>query len=165
MDLPESCKEIFLEGITDTYFYSVRDSTIPIPPNMQRILQINSCRFAGEALHLSLQENEQCVVAESITAKQTSQEAGVGTVFSFEITANLENGKDRIAEIIKKMHGNDYYIVLRKQDDGLYLCYTLPSTFAITDSKTTQNDVETCSVTATCKAMSEYIPISIGMGT
>lgn len=165
MDLPESCKEIFLEGITDAYFYSVRDSTIPIPPNMQRILQKNSCRFAGEALHLSLQENEQCVVAESITAKQTSQEAGVGTVFSFEITANLENGKDRIAEIIKKMHGNDYYIVLRKQDDGLYLCYTLPSTFAITDSKTTQNDVETCSVTATCKAMSEYIPISIGMGT
>ena len=165
MDLPESCKEIFLEGITDAYFYSVRDSTIPIPPNMQRILQINSCRFAGEALHLSLQENEQCVVAESITAKQTSQEAGVGTVFSFEITANLENGKDRIAEIIKKMHGNDYYIVLRKQDDGLYLCYTLPSTFAITDSKTTQNDVETCSVTAICKAMSEYIPISIGMGT
>lgn len=165
MDLPESCKEIFLEGVTDAYFYSVRDSTIPIPPNMQRILQKNSCRFAGEALHLSLQENEQCVVAESITAKQTSQEAGVGTVFSFEITANLENGKDRIAEIIKKMHGNDYYIVLRKQDDGLYLCYTLPSTFAITDSKTTQNDVETCSVTATCKAMSEYIPISIGMGT
>lgn len=165
MNLPESCKEIFLEGVTDAYFYLVRDSTIPIPPNMQRILQINSCRFAGEALHLSLQENEQCVVAESITAKQTSQEAGVGTVFSFEITANLENGKDRIAEIIKKMHGNDYYIVLRKQDDGLYLCYTLPSTFAITDSKTTQNDVETCSVTATCKAMSEYIPISIGMGT
>ena len=165
MDLPESCKEIFLEGITDAYFYSVRDSTIPIPPNMQRILQINSCRFAGEALHLSLQENEQCVVAESITAKQTSQEAGVGTVFSFEITANLENGKDRIAEIIKKMHGNDYYIVLRKQDDSLYLCYTLPPTFAITDSRTTQNDVETCSVTATCKAMSEYIPISIGMGT
>ena len=165
MDLPESCKEIFLEGITDAYFYSVRDSTIPIPPNMQRILQIINCRFAGEALHLSLQENEQCVVAESITAKQTSQEAGVGTVFSFEITANIETGKDRIAEIIKKMHGNDYYIVLRKQDDSLYLCYTLPPTFAITDSRTTQNDVETCSVTATCKAMSEYIPISIGMGT
>lgn len=74
MDLPESCKEKFLEGVTDAYFYSVRDSTIPIPPNMQRILQINSCRFAGEALHLSLQENEQCVVAESITAKQTSRE-------------------------------------------------------------------------------------------
>lgn len=162
MDLPESCKEIFLEGVTDAYFYSVRDSTIPIPPNMQRILQINNCRFAGEALHLSLQENEQCVVAESITAKQTSQEAGVGTVFSFEITANLDTGKDRIAEIAKKMHGNDYYIVLRKQDDTLYLCYTLPNTFAITDSKTNQNNVETCSVTATCKAMSEYIPITIG---
>lgn len=165
MDLPESCKEIFLEGVTDAYFYSVKDSNIPIPPNMQRILQINNCRFAGEALHLSLQDNEQCVVAESITAKQTSQEAGVGTVFSFEISANIENGKEHIAEIIKKMHGNDYYIVLRKQDDSLYLCYTLPSTFAIMDSKTTQNDTETCSVTATCKAMSEYIPISIGIGT
>lgn len=165
MDLPESCKEIFLEGVTDAYFYSVKDSNIPIPLNVQRILQINSCRFAGEALHLSLQDNEQSVVAESITAKQTSQEAGVGTVFSFEITANLETGKEHIAEIIKKMHGNDYYIVLRKQDDSLYLCYTLPSTFAIMDSKTTQNDTETCSVTATCKAMSEYIPISIGIGT
>ena len=165
MDLPESCKEIFLEGVTDAYFYSVQDSVIPIPPNMKRILQINNCRFTGEALHLSLQENEQCVVAESITAKQTSQESGVGTVFSFEITANLENGKEHIAEIIKKMHGNDYYIVLRKQDDSLYLCYTLPSTFAIADSRTNQNESETCSVTATCKAMSEYIPISIGMGT
>lgn len=162
MDLPESCKEIFLEGVTDAYFYLMQDSTIPIPSNMQRILQINDCHFAGEALHLSLQEDEQCVVAESITAKQTSQEAGVGTVFSFEITANLDTGKDRIAEIAKKMHGNDYYIVLRKQDDTLYLCYTLPNTFAITDSKTNQNNVETCSVTATCKAMSEYIPITIG---
>lgn len=165
MDLPESCKEIFLEGVTDAYFYSVQDSTIPIPPNIQRILQINNCRFAGEVLHLSLQEGDQCVVAESITAKQTSQESGVGTVFSFEITANLETGKEHIAEIIKKMHGNDYYIVLRKQDDSLYLCYTLPSTFAIADSRTNQNEAETCSVTATCKAMSEYIPISIGMGT
>ena len=35
MDLPESCKEIFLEGVTDAYFYSVQDSTIPMANKLQ----------------------------------------------------------------------------------------------------------------------------------
>jgi len=162
MKIPESCRELFLDGITDAYFYSMQDSTIPIPSSMPRILQINGCKFAGEALHISLSEGDNYVVADSITAKQTSSEAGNGTVFSFEITANIEAGKENIAEISKNMHGKDYYIVLRKQDDSLYLCYTLANTFAFADSRTHQNNAETCSVTATCKAMSEYIPITIG---
>lgn len=162
MILPDSCREIFLDGITDAYFYEAQACTIPIPFAMQRILQINGCKLAGEALHLALSEGNNYVVAESITAKQTSQEAGNGTVFSFEITSTIEAGKENIPEIIKNMHGKDYYIVLRKQDDTLYLCYTLPNTFAITNSKTNLNNAETHSVTATCKAMSEYIPISIG---
>lgn len=161
MILPESCRELFLDGITDAYFYEAQSCTIPIPFAMQRILQINGCKLAGEALHLALSEGDNYVVAESITAKQTSQEVGNGTAFAFEITSNIEAGKENIPEIVKNMHGKDYYIVLRKQDDTLHLCYTLPGTFAIADAKTNQNNVETCSVTATCKAMSEFIPISL----
>ena len=161
MKLPDSCRELFLDGITDAYFYAARESSLPIPFIVQRVLQINGCKFAGEALHLALSEGDNYVVTDGITAKQTSQEGGNGTAFSFEITANIEAGKENIPEIIKNMHGKDYYIVLRKQDDSLYLCYTLPNTFAIADSVTIQNNAETRSVTATCKAMSEFIPITI----
>lgn len=161
MKIPESCRELFLDGVTDAYLYSVRDSTLLIPFSIAGILQMNGCRFAGEALHIATIEGENYVTADSITAKQTSSVAGNGTVFSFELTANIDLGKENLPEITAKMRNKDYYIVLRKQDDSLYLCYTLPGTFSITSSKTVQKDGETASVTATCKAMSEFIPIRI----
>lgn len=161
MKIPESCRELFLDGVTDAYLYSVRDSTLPIPFSIAGILQMNGCRFAGEALHIATIEGENYVTADSITAKQTSSVAGNGTVFSFELTANIDLGKENMPEITAKMRNKDYYIVLRKQDDSLYLCYTLPGTFSISSSATMQRDGETVSVTATCKAMSEFIPIRI----
>ena len=161
MKKANNCRELFLDGVTDAYFYAARECSLPIPFIVQRVLQMNGCRFAGEALHIATSEGDNYVVADAITAKQTSQEGGNGTAFSFEITANIEAGKGNIPEIIKNMHGNDYYIVLRKQDDSLYLCYTLPGTFSISSSATMQRDGEAVSVTATCKAMSEFIPIRI----
>ena len=161
MKLPESCRELFLDGVTDAYFYAVFESSVPIPFSIPMILQINGCKFAGEALHVATSEGNNYIISDSITAKQTSSEGGNGTVFKFEITANISDGKENIPEIIKNMHGKDYYIVLRKQDDTIYLCHTLPGTFSITDSVTAQNDAETRSITATCQAMSEFIPITI----
>ncbi|MBN2915907.1 MAG: hypothetical protein JTJ26_07385 [Prevotella sp.] len=161
MKLPDSCRELFLDGVTDAYFYAVRESSVSIPFSIQMILQITGCHFAGEALHVALSEGDNYIISDSITAKQTSSEGGNGTVFKFEIVANIRDGKENIPEIIKKMHGKDYYIVLRKQDDTIYLCHTLPGTFSITDSVTAQNDAETRSITATCQAMSEFIPITI----
>ena len=161
MKLPESCRELFLDGVTDAYFYAAWESSVPIPFSIPMILQILGCHFAGEALHVALSEGDNYIISDSITAKQTSSEGGNGTVFKFEITANISDGKANIPEIIKKMHRKDYYIVLRKQDDTIYLCHTLPGTFSITDSVTAQNDAETRSITATCQAMSEFIPITI----
>ena len=161
MKLPDSCRELFLDGVTDAYFYAVRESSVPIPFSLPMLLQIIGCHFAGEALHIATSEGDNYVISDSIIAKETSSEGGNGTVFKFEITANISDGKANIPEIIKNMHGKDYYIVLRKQDDSLYLCYTLPGTFGITSSATAQIDGETASVTATCQAMSELIPISL----
>lgn len=161
MKLSDSCRELFLDGVTDAYFYAVRESSVPIPFSKPMILQITGCHFAGEALHVALSEGDNYIISDSITAKQTSSEGGNGTVFKFEITANIRDGKANIPEIIKKMHGKDYYIVLRKQDDTIYLCHTLPGTFSITDSVTAQKDAETRSITAICQAMSEFIPITI----
>lgn len=161
MKLPDSCRELFLDGVIDAYFYAVRESSVPIPFSIPMISQITGCHFAGEALHVALSEGDNYIISDSITAKQTSSEGGNGTVFKFEITANISDGKANIPEIIKKMHGKDYYIVLRKQDDTIYLCHTLPGTFSITDSVTAQKDAETRSITAICQAMSEFIPITI----
>lgn len=161
MKLPDSCRELFLDGVTDAYFYAVYESSVPIPFSIPMILQINGCKFAGEALHVATSEGDNYVISDSITAKQTSSEGGNGIVFKFEIAANIRDGKENISEIIKKMHRKDYYIVLRKQDDTIYLCHTLPGTFSITDSVTAQNDAEIRSITATCQAMSEFIPITI----
>lgn len=161
MKLPDSCRELFLDGVTDAYFYDVRESSVPIPFSIPMILQITGCHFSGEALHVATSEGDNYIISDSITAKQTSSEGGNGTIFKFEITANISDGKANIPEIIKKMHGKDYYIVLRKQDDTIYLCHTLPGTFNITDSVTSQNDAETRSITAICQAMSEFIPITI----
>ena len=161
MKLPDSCRELFLDGVTDAYSYGVRDSSVPIPFSITTLVQINGCHFAGEALHIATSEGDNYVISDSITAKETSSEGGNGTVFKFEITANISDGKANIPEIIKNMHGKDYYIVLRKQDDSLYLCHTIPGTFSIAPSVTVQNDAETRSITATCQAMSEFIPITI----
>lgn len=161
MKLPDSCRELFLDGVTDAYLYAVRDSSVPIPFSIPMLVQINGCHFAGEALHIATSEGDNYVISDSITAKQTSSEGGNGIVFKFEITANISEGKANMPEIVKNMHGKDYYIVLRKQDDSLYLCHTLPGTFSITDSVTAQNDAETRSITATCQAMSEFISITI----
>ena len=161
MKLPDSCRELFLDGVTDAYFYGVRDSSVPIPFSIPMLLNINGCHFAGEALHIAISEGDNYVISDSITAKETSSEGGNGTVFKFEITANISDGKANIPEIIKNMHGKDYYIVLRKQDDSLYLCHTIHGTFGIAPSVTAQNDADTRSITATCQAMSEFIPITI----
>lgn len=161
MKLPDSCRELFLDGVTDAYLYAVRDSSVPIPFSIPLILDMNGCKFAGEALHLATSEGDNYVISDSITAKETSSEGGNGTVFKFEITANISDGKANIPEIIKNMHGKDYYIVLRKQDDSLYLCHTIPGTFSIAPSVTIQMDAEIRSITATCQAMSEFIPITI----
>jgi hypothetical protein len=161
MKLPDSCRELFLDGVTDAYLYAVRDSSVPIPFSIPLILNMNGCKFAGEALHLATSEGDNYVISDSITAKETSSEGGNGTVFKFEITANISDGKANMSEIIKNMHGKDYYIVLRKQDDSLYLCHTIPGTFSIAPSVTIQMDAESRSITATCQAMSEFIPITI----
>lgn len=161
MELTDSCRELFLDGVTDAYFYDIRESSVPIPFSLPMLLQINGCHFAGEALHIATSEGDNYVISDSITAKETSSEGGNGTVFKFEITANISDGKANMSEIIKNMHGKDYYIVLRKQDDSLYLCHTIPGTFSIAPSVTIQNDAETRSITATCQAMSEFIPITI----
>lgn len=160
MNLPQECRETFLDGVIDAYFYPMEGTSLPVPFNVGQILQINDCSFAAPVLHVAT-TGEDYVIADSITAKVTPEIAGNGTVYTFDISANITEGGENVREAYKNMRGNDYYVVLRKQDGSYYLCYTLPNTFVMRNTVTVSMSEEQRTMSVGLKAMSEFIPITI----
>ncbi len=162
MVLPDNCKEVFLEGITDVYIYSTKSSSIPVPFSVAQVLNINNCVFYDALLHIATQGGTP-VVAETLTAKSTTSKTGYGTMFSLEISATITDGKENVRETQRKIaiEENDCYIVLRREDGQMYLCYTLPNTFSINATTNISQTEEQMSLTTSCKSLSDFIPITV----
>lgn len=162
MILPENCKEVFLEGITDAYIYPTVNAVLPVPFAVAQILSVNNCRLGDALLHIAT-AGETYVVADTLTAKSTPARSGNGTVFSLEISATITEGKENVRETQRKIaiEGDDYYVVLKREDGTLYLCYTLPGTFAFNASTSATQTSEQISLTISMKSMSDFIPITI----
>ncbi|MFW5598400.1 MAG: hypothetical protein ACOCNV_08750 [Prevotella sp.] len=162
MILSENCKEIFLEGITDAYIYPSVNSVLPVPFAVAQILRMNNCKFGDVLLHIATAE-ETYVVADTLSAKSTPARNGNGTVFSLEISATITEGKENVRETQRKIaiEGDDYYVVLKREDGTFYLCYSLPSTFTFNASTSTTQTSEQESLTISMKSMSDFIPITI----
>lgn len=162
MILPENCKEIFLEGITDAYIYSSVNAVLPVPFAVAQILSMNNCKFGDALLHIAT-AGETYVVADTLSAKSTPARNGNGTVFSLEISATITEGKENVRETQRKIaiDGDDYYVVLKREDGTFYLCYSLPSTFAFNANTSTTQTSEQVSLTISMKSMSDFIPITI----
>lgn len=156
-----NCKEKFLEDVTDVFFYSKDAAQLPIPQSVSRTLEMGSCKFGDAALHIALSEAEGEIMASAITVKRTEAKAGNGTIFTFEVSATLDDGSKKMPEICKNMEDGDYYMVFKQADGTLYLGYTLDNTFSITIQDTKQASNSSYAVTATAKAMSDSIPISL----
>lgn len=162
MNLPDNCKEIFLEGITDAYVYPAEGSSIPVPFSMAQILQINNCKFADTLLHIGTADGAEAF-AETLTAKNSISKSGFGYLFTLSISATITDGKENVRETQRKIaiEKQDCYIVLKREDGLLFLCYTLPNTFsfnAITNSTQTSEQI---SLTISCNSLSDFIPITI----
>lgn len=162
MNIPDNCKEIFLEGITDAFLYPVQGSTIPLPFCVAQITQINNCAFPTAALHISTEGTAtgDCI-ADNITAKVTPNLAPNGTVYTLDVSANIENGSENVREAYKSMAGSDHYIVLKRVDGTLLLGYTLPNTFSMKAPQTLNATSEQRQIAVSAKAMSEFIPITL----
>lgn len=160
MELPDSCKELFLEGFTDVYLYSAKGSTIAIPFCVANITSINDCKFSNCLLHLKV-GSEDYVVCSSITAKVSTDIGGNGTVYSFEFAASLSEGYNNVRETLDTLVSGDCYIVLRTAEGQLLLCYTLPNTFLVKPSRSITQSDDTPALTFTAKAMSDLIPITV----
>lgn len=160
MNFNENCNEIFLESVTDVFVHPMDGSNIPIPFNVAQILSIDKCSLADSVLHIAI-SGDDCLIADSITAKATPSSSGSLPVYTFEISASLDVGNNKNArEADKTFRGKDFLVVLRKEDGTSYLCYTLPNTFAFqTSANVTQSD-ESRSITISLKALSDFIPIT-----
>ena len=161
MDLPNKCKELFLEGITDVMFYPREECVIPVPFNMAQVLYINNCSLpAGPTLRLAT-SGENYVIVENLTVKMSLAKQGNGTIYTYNISANVENGGENVVEAYRNMRDKEYLVVLRKTDGSLHLCYTLPNTFGIGSNTDHSQTALARAFTATTQAMSEPIPITL----
>ena len=161
MELPNKCKELFLEGITDVMFYAKEECTIPVPFSMAQVLYINNCKLPAEPTLRLATSGENYVIVENLTVKMTLAKQGNGTIYTYNISANVVNGGENVVEAYRNMRDKDYLVVLRKMDGSLQLCYTLPNTFVIGNSTDNSQTGLSRAFTATTQALSEPIPITI----
>ena len=161
MDLPNKCKELFLESITDVMFYPMEECVIPVPFNMAQVLYINNCSLPDEpTLHLAT-SGENYVIVDNLTVKMTLAKQGNGTIYTYNISANVANGGENVVEAYRNMRDKEYLVVLRKTDGSLHLCYTLPNTFGMGSSTDNIQTGLSRAFTATIQALSEPIPITL----
>ena len=161
MQLPDKCKELFLEGITDVMFYPKEDCVIPVPFNMAQVLYINNCSFPAEPTLRLATSGENYVIVENLKVKMTFAKQGNGTIYTYNISANVANGGENVAEAYRNMRDKEYYVVLRKMDGSLQLCYSLPHTFGIGGTTDNRQTELARTFTATTQALSEPIPITL----
>lgn len=161
MQLPEKCKELFLEGITDVMFYPKEECVIPVPFSMAQVLYINNCKLPTEPTLCLAMSGENFVIAESLSVKVTMAKQGNGTIYTYNISANIAHGGENVREAYRNMRDKTYYVVLRKLDGSLQLCYTLPGSFAIGSEITCSDSSQDRTFTASLKSLSEPIPITL----
>ena len=160
MQLPNKCKELFLEGITDVMFYKKEECVIPVPFMVAQVLYINNCSLPAEPTLRLATSGENYVIVENLTVKMTLAKQGNGTIYTYNISANVANGGENVVEAYRNMRDKDYIVVLRKTDGSLQLCYSLPNTFNIGGSTDNSQAELARAFTATTQALSEPIPIT-----
>ena len=161
MQLPDKCKELFLEGITDVMFYPREECVIPVPFNMAQVLYINNCSLPDEPTLRLATCGENYVIVDNLTVKMTFAKQSNGTIYTYNISANVANGGENVVEAYRNMRDKDYLVVLRKTDGSLHLCYTLPNTFGMGSSTDNSQTGLSRAFTATTQALSEPIPITL----
>lgn len=161
MQLPNKCKELFLEGITDVMFYPKEECVIPVPFNMAQVLYIDNCSLPDEPTLRLATSGENYIIVENLTVKMTLARQGNGTIYTYNISANVANGGENVDEAYRNMRDKDYLVVLRKIDGSLHLCYTLPNTFGMGSSTDNSQTWLSRAFTATTQALSEPIPITL----
>ena len=155
------CRELFLDGITDVMFYPKDSCVFPIPFSMAQVLYINDCKLPDEPTLRLATSGEDFVIVENLSVKVTLSKQGNGTIYTYDIGANVVDGGENVREAYRNMRDKEYYVVLRKLDGSLQLCYTLPHTFGIGGTTDHSQTELARTVTATTQALSEPIPITL----
>ena len=128
---------------------------------MAQVLYINNCSLPAEPVLRLATSGENYVIVENLKVKVTLAKRGNGTLYTYDISANVANGGENVREAYRNMRDKEYYVVLRKMDGSLQLCYTLPHTFGIGGTTDNSQTELARTFTATTQALSEPIPITL----
>ena len=126
----EKCIETFLDGVFDLYLYAFQETVLPIPFSVWLLTEMSKCQLPQTpVLHVSVIERED-IVASSFTAKSSSSKATLGLLYTYDISVNVEKGYKKVPDIVKNVAHADFYVVLRRYDGLLLLCYAMPGAFS-----------------------------------
>ena len=126
----EKCIETFLDGVSDLYLYAPKETVLPIPFSVWLLTEMSKCQLPQTpVLHVSVIERED-IVASSFTAKSSSSKATLGLLYTYDISVNVEKGYKKVPDIVKNVAHADFYVVLRRYDGLLLLCYAMPGAFS-----------------------------------
>ena len=126
----EKCIETFLDGVSDLYLYAPKETVLPIPFSVGLLTEMSKCQLPQTpVLHVSVIERED-IVASSFTAKSSSSKATLGLLYTYDISVNVEKGYKKVPDIVKNVAHADFYVVLRRYDGLLLLCYAMPGAFS-----------------------------------
>ncbi len=160
MDLSNNCRESFLDGVTDAYLYKMKETQFAVPFSVPLILQMNDCVLPVPALHIAT-SGEEDILADNLTAKVTGEVSGNGVIFTHEISANITINNDYVREMCRNIAQEECFVVLRRQDDSLFLCYSMPGTFLFKASSSVAQSEEQRTLSFSLRSMSDFIPITL----
>lgn len=154
----ENCKETYLEGVVDAYIYAANSVKIPVPFNVAQQQTVSGCTFGTPVLHIAT-SGEDDMIADSISAKVTSNIDGNGAVYTHEITVSVTQNPDLVRQAHKNLNGLYCHVVLQTSDGSRYICYACPGTFLFNPTFTMSDSSVSVSSIISLKSMSNAIKI------
>lgn len=170
MNLPEKCQELFLKDIIEVSVYSASDCSFLLPFNIPFIAQLNNVSLpTADKRLLLVTKNETdfenatinqpvCYTSGDITAKQTHANNGQTTIFTYDISCNVEQGITPLKAALPLLQKKDNIVVIKNIDEDFYLLYTSPGTFSVSVSDT---NMQSATLKIGTKALSDYIPLTL----
>lgn len=157
----EKCIETFLDGVSDLYLYAPQETVLPIPFSVGLLTEMSKCQLPQTpVLHVSVIESED-IVASSFTAKSSNSRAKLGFLYSFDISVNVEKGYKKVPEIVKNVVHGDFFVVLRRYNGSLLLCYTMPGTFASSSVSSLSQSATEATISIKLQSLSDFIKMDL----
>ena len=117
--------------MSDLYLYTPKEPVLPIPFNV------------------------------SFTAKSSSSKATLGLLYTYDISVNVEKGYKKVPDIVKNVAHADFYVVLRRYDGLLLLCYAMPGMLSSNSVSSLSQSATEATISIKLQSLSDLIKMDL----